>query len=126
MKLTKRAVERISEAYDAWGDMVTQRTREKYLPRWCEICGVSDPMQIDYNNPFVKIEFYLCDFRILKSIKKEAGRQKFYELIGPEATQVYLTYTESDGTSYRDLEHNHVATAVRRACQRVTGKKTEQ
>lgn len=125
MKLTKRAVARISEAYQSWGDTVTMKTREKYLERWMEVCGVSDPMQIDYENPFVKIEWWLCDFRILNSIKKEKGRQEFYKLIGEEATQVYLNYVGENGVRYTDLEHNHVATAVRRACQRATKKKTE-
>lgn len=123
-ELGRKAIERISQAYDSWGDMVTMQTRQKYLQRWCEICGVTDPMQIDYENPFVKIEFYLADFRILNSIKKEKGRQAFFELIGPKATEVYLTYTEEDGTSYRDLEHNHVATAIKRACKRSTKRKS--
>lgn len=122
--LGKRAIDRISQAYDSWGDAVTVQVRQRYLARWCEICGVTDPMLIDYENPFVKIEFYLADFRILNSIKKEKGRQKFFELIGPDATYVYLNHKEPDGTSYRDLEHNHVARAVTGALKKVKGNKT--
>ena len=121
--LSKKAIDRISQAYQLWGDNVTMQVRQRYLPRWCEICGVTDPMEIDYENPYVKIEFYLADFRILNSIKKEEGRLKFFELIGPDATQVYLTHKEPNGMMYTDLEHNHVASAVRRACKKATGHK---
>lgn len=40
------------------------RTSPDMLQRWAEYCGVDDPDKIDYENPMVKIEYWLCDFKL--------------------------------------------------------------
>ena len=38
--------------------------RAKWLGRWMEICGVDNPDDIDYDNPYVHLEWLLCDPRV--------------------------------------------------------------
>ena len=48
------------DAVKNWGndklDSVLYRARAEYHARWMEVCGVDTVDEIDYNNPFVKIE----------------------------------------------------------------------
>lgn len=98
------------------GDILTQ-VRSKYLARWMDVCGVDSPEDIDYDNPFVKIEWLLCDPGWLHAIKSKKGREQFLErLDDPLAKWIYLYYSDEEtGDSYRDLEKNHFARDLRRA-----------
>lgn len=98
------------------GDILTQ-VRAKHLSRWMEVCGVDSPDEIDYENPFVKIEWLLCDPAWLHAIKTKKGREEFLERLGdPLAKWIYLYYSDEEtGDSYRDLEKNRFATELRRA-----------
>ncbi|MBR6911818.1 MAG: hypothetical protein IKN41_08185 [Candidatus Methanomethylophilaceae archaeon] len=57
---------------DTWGQHAAS-TRAKYLDRWCRLCGVDDPKDIDYDNPYVHLEWFLCDPRYL--IKLTSGKR---------------------------------------------------
>lgn len=82
--------------------------RAKQYPRWCAVCGVTDPKDIDYTNPFVRIEWLLCDPGWLLAIRKPKGVEEFLNRLGdPTAKWIYLNYVdEQTGESYRDLEKN--------------------
>lgn len=95
---------------------VLAQIRAKHYPRWCELCGVEDPKDIDYNNPFVKIEWLLCDPAWLHAIKTPKGVNEFLERLGdPEAQDIYLNYVDDEGGSYRDLERNQFASRLRKS-----------
>lgn len=57
---------------DTWATHAAQ-TRMKYLPRWAKLCGVEDYKDIDYSNPYVHLEWFLCDPRML--MKLTGGRR---------------------------------------------------
>ena len=98
------------------GDVLSQ-VRFKHIDRWMDVCGVDSPEDIDYDNPFVKIEWLLCDPGWLHAIKSKKGRDQFLErLDDPLAKWIYLYYRDEEtGDSYRDLEKNHFARDLRRA-----------
>ena len=95
---------------------VLANVRAKHHARWMQVCGVTEVEDIDYDNPFVKIEWLLCDPAWLHAIKSEKGREEFLErLDDPLAKWIYLYYADEEtGDSYRDLENNRFASELRR------------
>ena len=49
---------------DAHYDELTAKVRQKWFPRWMQITGASTPEDIDFDNPYVHLEWILCDMRI--------------------------------------------------------------
>lgn len=96
---------------------ILSQVRAKHLSRWMDVCGVTDPADIDYENPFVKIEWLLCDPAWLHAIKSPKGVGEFLErLEDPLAKWIYLHYKDEEtGDSYRDLEKNRFSSELRRA-----------
>lgn len=43
---------------------MTAKVRSKWTDRWMQICGVDTPDEIDYDNPYVHLEWILCDMGI--------------------------------------------------------------
>lgn len=43
---------------------VQTRNKPETQKRWMEYCNVDSPEKIDYENPMVKIEFWLLDFKL--------------------------------------------------------------
>ena len=99
---------------------VLAQVRAKHYPRWCEVCGVTDPADIDYSNPFVKIEWLLCDPGWLHAIKTPKGVEEFLNrLDDPLAKWIYLNYKDEEtGDSYRDLEKNRFASELKKSLSR--------
>lgn len=98
---------------DEYRAQVTANMRQKNLAQWCEYCGVNNPSEIDYENPQVKIEFYLCDPYYSLNLNKEEVRQEFYTILGPDVTDYYLNHTDDGGNTYRDLENGAIKTAIK-------------
>lgn len=86
------------------GDVLFQ-VRSRQFPRWIEVCGVDDYTEIDYDNPFVKIEWLLSDPAWLHAIKSEKGRHEFKErLDDPLAWYIFTSYRDEEtGQGYWDL-----------------------
>lgn len=57
--------------------LATARAMENYYPRWCEICGVEDPHDIDWTLPCIEVESMLCNPVNLKLIKGGKKRDEF-------------------------------------------------
>lgn len=124
------------DAVKTWKDdklnTVLNRTRANYHARWMEVCGVDSVDKIDYDNPFVKIEWLLCDPGWLHAIKSEKGREEFKERLNdPLAWEIFTSYRdEEDGSSYWDLTQNtivhQVKTKYRHFRTRKNGKSTKQ
>lgn len=89
-------------------DYTLYQIRQKYHSRWMEVSGALTIDDIDYSNPFVKIEWLLCDPGWLHAIKSKRGREKFKDrLDDPLAWWIFCNYKdESDGSSYWDLTKN--------------------
>jgi len=49
---------------DTHFDDLTAKVRGKWTSRWMQICGADSPDEIDYDNPYVHLEWILCDMRI--------------------------------------------------------------
>lgn len=58
---------------DTWADHAAS-TRAKYYPRWARLCGVEEWTDIDFDNPYVHLEWILCDPRVL--IKLTGGKRE--------------------------------------------------
>lgn len=111
-----KIVEEITNKLDDKKGGMLAHIRAKNYPRWCEVCGVTDPKDIDYDNPFVRIEWLLCDPGWLLTIRKPEGVQEFLNRLGdPTAKWIYLNYKDEEtGQSYRDLEKNKLKSELAR------------
>ena len=65
--------EAIVDKMDEVNDANSYRNRQHWIGRWCQICGVENKEDIDYSNPYVNLEYQLCDFRIIG--KLTAGKR---------------------------------------------------
>ena len=64
MSMKERLVMRMEMTHD----QNTAKTRAKFLKHWMEVCGVDSVDKIDYDNPIVHLEWFLCDFTILAKL----------------------------------------------------------
>lgn len=107
------------------GDEVLANIRSKNLGRWCEVCGVTDPIDIDYDNPFVKIEWLLSDPGWLHSIKSEKGREEFKQRLNdPLAWYIFCHYRDEEtGDRYWDLTRNTLSYEMEHRYKRMRKRK---
>lgn len=95
-------------------DQVSMKVRAKFLDQWCEYCGVTDPKDIDYNEPHVAIEFLLCDpvnIKLIRS-KNPADKMLVYCQFTEEMMNIYMN-EEQNGTRYCDLESRSMTSLIR-------------
>lgn len=60
----RKLKEKIVDGIEAGYDRKVAQIRATQLPRWRGICGVETDSEIDYDNPYVHLEWFLCDFRV--------------------------------------------------------------
>ena len=72
--------ERIATRLEESNDNNTAKVRAKALDSWMEICGVDRVEDIDYSNPRVHLEWFLCDFRMLAKLTS-GKREEVLELM---------------------------------------------
>lgn len=110
-----KAIKKFSkDKIDDLHDNVSLQVRAKFLDDWCEICGVDDPKDIDYNEPHVAIEFLLCDpvnIKLLRS-KRIEDKQMVYSQMTEEMLNIYFN-EEQNGTRYCDLETRSMVSLAR-------------
>lgn len=95
-------------------DQVTFEVRSRMLDQWCDYCGVTDPKDIDYNEPHVAIEFILCDpvnIKLIRS-KNPADKMLVYSQFTDEMMNIYLN-EEQNGVRYCDLETRSLTSLAR-------------
>lgn len=63
-KTSKRVAKRVNAELDLNHEKYTASTRMKWMERWMEICGTDTVEGIDYDNPYVHLEWLLCDLRV--------------------------------------------------------------
>lgn len=59
-KLKEKLMDKIEEKYDE----KVATIRATHYPRWREICEVGPSDPIDKDNPYVHLEWFLCDFKV--------------------------------------------------------------
>ena len=64
MSMKERIAMRMEEKHDE----NTAKTRAKFLDHWMKVCNVDSPDKIDYDNPIVHLEWFLCDFKVLAKL----------------------------------------------------------
>ena len=57
--------ERLALKMDEMAEQNAAQVRLKYYDRWMKICGVDRWEDIDFDNPIVHLEWFLCDWRML-------------------------------------------------------------
>ena len=62
--MKERIVMRMEETHDA----NTAKVRAQFLEHWMEVCGVDSVDKIDYDNPYVHLEWFLCDFKMIAKL----------------------------------------------------------
>lgn len=95
-------------------DNVSFQVRSRFLDQWCDYCGVTNPKDIDYNEPHVAIEYLLCDpvnIKLIRS-KNPDDKMKVYCQFTEEMMNIYL-YEEQNGVRYVDLETKSMVSLAR-------------
>lgn len=54
----------LNKMLDSWEENAA-KTRLKYYDHWANLCGVTEWKDIDFDNPYVHLEWILCDPRVL-------------------------------------------------------------
>ena len=95
-------------------DSVSFQVRSRFLDQWCDYCGVTDPKDIDYNEPHVAIEYLLCDPVNIKLIRSKSmdDKMKVYCQFTEEMMNIYMN-EEQNGVRYCDLETRSMTSLVR-------------
>lgn len=66
-KRIKEIKGKIKDALDTKYDQIQCQAYSKWYPRWKEICGGD----VDFDNPYVKVEMVLCDIRVQKILSDQ-------------------------------------------------------
>lgn len=75
--------ERLAMAMDETNSINAAKTRLKFQEHWMEVCNVDSPDQIDYDNPIVHLEWFLCEPKMLAKLtaKEPEIRQEVIDLM---------------------------------------------
>lgn len=124
LRLKAKAVKQLGkDKLNQMNDNVTIQVRAKFMDAWMDYCGVDDPMDIDYNEPHVAIEFLLCDpvnIKLIRS-KKMEDKQKVYDQFTDEMMWIYFN-EEQNGVRYCDLETQGLVKLARGGKKKNKGK----
>lgn len=70
-KVSKKKIrelkDKFTDAMETKRDQITAQSYGKWYPRWQKICGGD----VDFNNPYVKVEMVLCDIRVQKILSDQ-------------------------------------------------------
>lgn len=64
----RKLKERLYDSMDGIAATAAPQVERKYHPRWMKICGVDTPEQIDYDNPVVSTERFLCNPQVIRDL----------------------------------------------------------
>lgn len=101
-------------------DAIAQAKRKKYLRRWCKMCGKKWKRDIDYSNPYIHLEFLLCDLRYQAMVSNPESRHLFLEILTDEERDVYLNSVDDKGNRYTKLESPETMEKLERDLEKVT------
>lgn len=76
-----------------------------------EACGVSDPANIDYDNPHVKIIWLMCDPVNQRLAHNPKLRTKLYDKMDEETYDVWMNYKDDNGHTYQELYESKLESA---------------
>ncbi len=82
----KQTKEYIREMEEGMHERELMMIRQKMKKRWAEAQGCSEE-EIDYTDPFVSLEWKLCDPAIRRTLKKGTDAEK---------TEILTTWTEAE------------------------------
>ena len=76
------------------------------MGEYCKECGVTDPKDIDWDNPVIAVAHLLHDPLYRHYIIKGSEKQKqyVYDMMTPEMLDVYWNYVGDNGGRFCDLE----------------------
>lgn len=65
---SKRMSERLADWMDEKNDSNTAKVRLQAQELWMEMCNVDRPEEINYDDPRIHLEWFLCDQRVLAKL----------------------------------------------------------
>lgn len=101
----------IMESLENSFDANTARVRAKYIPHWMRVCGVDRPEDIDYSQPNVHLEWFLCDIRMLTRLQ-DGRREEVMALMDESQRETYLHGCDLDGRPYTDIEKSSLRKGI--------------
>lgn len=103
----------MKEPINRFMDQIMVEKRKSMEPHFCELSNCTDPKDIDYSIPEVKILWVLSDMRWLAKMKNQKGRLAFRQEFGAELYDYYMHKTfydcdEQRHRPFRDFESVNV------------------
>ncbi len=113
-KITKSKWAAIKEGIKNIDDKVTTQqanmARAKFLDRWAEMSGlekneqgVYDYSQIDYDNKFILLEWYMCDPNILFNLGNVKYREKTLKTLPDICQEAYYEIGPGNSKPYSEV-----------------------
>lgn len=100
----------LKERIDKSQDDDAAKVRAKFLDRWAELTdcpikedGTYDYSQIDYENEFVKLEWYLCDPRILFKVTDMKYRAEGIMMLPEDVRETFYKTGPGNSKPYSEL-----------------------
>jgi hypothetical protein len=79
-----------------------------------KVCGVDRPEDIDYSQPNVHLEWFLCDIRMLTRLQ-HGQREEVMALMDESQRETYLHGCDLEGRPYTDLEKQSIRSGIAEA-----------
>lgn len=110
-KENKRSLKETLKLYvDESQDRDAAKVRLKWMDRWAKITncpmdenGKYDHSKIDFDNEFVRLEWYLCDPRILFKVTNDDTRADGLKLIPEELWETYYKTGPGNSLPYNEV-----------------------
>lgn len=100
----------ISEAIENSQDKEAMQVRAKFMDRWAELSdcprnedGSYDYSQIDYDNEFIKLEWWLCDPRILFKVTDEKYRAQGIMMLPEDVRETFYKQGPGNDRPYCEV-----------------------
>lgn len=106
----KKIREELAFRMDQVSGMQTAQIRAKFMDRWAELSecpkdedGNWDYSQIDYENKWVKIEFWLCDPKILFKIGDPKFRDRGIAMLPEDCRETFFQQAPGNSRPYSEI-----------------------
>lgn len=100
------------DAMENASDQSAMSARKKYFPRWRKLCDIEeDDIETFLMNPQVRVEWYICDPKILRELI-HGNRAPLMEKLTEEEQLIYLTGCDGEGRKYTEIENTNIKGAI--------------
>lgn len=124
MKKIQKAIE---DKFAEMDDKENMQIRSKFMDRWAELSGATkdengkwDYSQIDWDNKWVKLEWWMCDKKIFFKLTNEKTRAEGILLLPEDCRETYFQVGPGNDKPYSEV--NFGMSSVKSHIRKLRGK----